>query len=191
MGNLIIKSLLLGAGLAMDACAVSMVDGFSEPKMKLKKTILIAVMFGLFQGLMPLIGYFIGFSVIIYIERWIPWIALVLLCFIGGKMLFEALKISDNELEEKIENLTFKTILIQAFATSVDALSVGLTFSDYTIINAIIFASIITIVTLIFSFVAVFLGKKFGTKLGKKAEIVGGIILVCIGIEIFITGLFF
>ena len=175
----------------MDACAVSMLDGFSEPKMKLKKTILIAVMFGLFQGLMPLIGYFIGFSVIIYIERWIPWIALVLLCFIGGKMLFEALKISDNELEEKIENLTFKTILIQAFATSVDALSVGLTFSDYTIINAIICASIITIVTLIFSFVAVFLGKKFGTKLGKKAEIVGGIILVCIGIEIFITGLFF
>lgn len=239
MFKFLIMSLMLGVGLAMDACAVSMTNGFSEPKMKTKKIILIAGMFGLFQGVMPLIGYFIGYSVIQYIEKYIPWIALILLSYIGGKMIFDSIKenrINRNESkksnDEKVDNeicqkteianskneevgdlenqetsegensknikkngnekceISFKTILVQAIATSIDALSVGLTIADYKIKEAIICVTIIAIVTFVISFVAVHLGKKFGTKLGAKAEIVGGIILILIGLEIFFTGIF-
>ncbi|MBQ8425671.1 MAG: manganese efflux pump [Clostridia bacterium] len=190
----ILESILLGLGLAMDASAVSMANGFSYPKMKIKKIILIALMFGLFQGVMPLIGYFIGHTIITYIEKWIPWIALIILCFLGGRMLYEALKSNDEcEKVEKTDckKLTFKTLIIQSIATSIDALSVGLTIADYSIIKAIICASFITIVTFACSFGSVFLGKKFGTRLGHRAEIIGGIILILIGIEIFVTGMFF
>ena len=187
----IIVSLFLGFGLAMDACAVSMTNGFTEPQMKMRKTILIAIMFGFFQGFMPLIGYAIGATIIEYIEEFIPWIALALLCFIGGKMIVEAVKENAGEenKEDKIKGLTFKALIIQSIATSIDALSVGLTIADYTLTKAITCASIIAVVTFLVSFIAVFLGKKFGTRFGNKAEIIGGIILILIGLEIFITGI--
>ncbi len=181
-----IQSILLGIALAMDACAVSMANGLNEPNMKKRKIVLIAFMFAFFQALMPLIGYFIGHAILQYIEKFIPWIALILLCFLGGKMLFEGFK-KEEDNEAKV--LTFATLFVQAIATSIDALSVGLTIAEYSIGEAVICALIIATITFILSFASVFIGKKFGTKLGNKAEMLGGIILIGIGIEIFISGL--
>lgn len=189
MIKIIITSILLGVGLAMDACAVSMANGLKEPKMKINKIILIAFMFAFFQALMPLIGYFIGSALLAKIEWIIPWVALVLLSFIGGKMLYEGIKNKDEEDDDKA--LTFKVLIVQAIATSIDALSVGFTISNYKVFEALICCGIVAIVTFIICVAAVFIGKKFGTKLGNKAEILGGIILIGIGLEIFITGLFF
>jgi putative Mn2+ efflux pump MntP len=187
MPELIITSLLLGVGLAMDACAVSMANGLKEPTMKVRKVLLVAFFFGLFQGLMPLIGYIVGSSFLTKIEWIIPWLALVLLGFIGGKMIYDG--VNDDEVVECCHTLTLKLLFIQAIATSIDALSVGVSISNYKLDYALICVSIIALVTLLICFGAVFIGKKFGTKLGNKAEILGGIILIAIGIEIFITGL--
>ena len=161
-----------------------------EAKMKINKTILIAFIFGFFQALMPLIGYFVGHAILDLIEKFIPWIAFVLLLFVGIKMIIETVKGNDDETNDKAL-LTFKTLLVQGVATSIDALSVGLTFADYSVSLAIISALIIAVATFIISFVAVFIGKKFGTKFGSKAEIAGGIILILIGIEIFFEKMFF
>ena len=189
MIQVIITSVFLGVGLAMDACAVSMSNGLNEPEMKIKKVILIALMFGLFQAIMPFIGYLVGAAFLKKIEWIIPWLALGLLGFIGGKMLIEG--VSKKEKEEKVSKLTFKVLLVQAIATSIDALSVGFTISDYTMLEAIICVSVVAIVTFIISFFAVHLGKKFGTKLDNEAAILGGIILIAIGIEIFVSHMFF
>lgn len=183
-----LKSILLGVGLAMDACAVSMANGLNEANMKRSKHVLIAVAFGVFQAIMPLIGYFIGHAFIEYIEKFIPWIALILLGFLGTKTIVECINSKDEE-EASNKPLTMKMLFIQAIATSIDALSVGLTISDYTIPMAITSAVIIAAVTFVICHAAVIIGKKFGTKLGNKAELLGGIILIAIGLEIFITGL--
>ena len=183
-----ITSILLGVGLAMDASAVSMANGLNESKMKINKILLIAFMFGFFQALMPLIGYLLGHAILELIETFIPWIALILLGFIGGKMLYEGIK---NDEESEVKALTFKVLVFQAIATSIDALSVGFTFADYLIIEALLACGIIAFVTFIICVLSVYIGKKFGDKLGNKAEILGGIILIGIGLEIFITGLFF
>lgn len=188
MPRLIITSILLGIGLAMDACAVSMANGLKEPKMKVNKILFIAFMFGVFQGLMPLLGYIVGSNILNKIDWIIPWIALFLLGFIGGKMIYDGLHEEDNS--ECCHTLTFKILIIQAIATSIDALSVGVSISNYILLDAIICVSIITVVTFIICFIGVFIGKKFGDSLGNKAEILGGIILIAIGIEIYITGLF-
>lgn len=190
MTKIIVTSILLGAGLAMDACAVSMANGLKDPKMKLKKILLIAFMFAFFQALMPLIGYFVGSALLSKIEWIIPWVALILLSFVGGKMLYEGIKNKEEALDED-KSLTFKALIIQAIATSIDALSVGFTISNYNILQAFVCCGIVAVVTFIICVTAVFIGKKFGTKLGNKAEILGGIILIGIGIEIFITGVFF
>ena len=187
MPRLIITSILLGIGLAMDACAVSMANGLKEPKMKVNKILFIAFMFGVFQGLMPLLGYIVGSNILNKIDWIIPWIALFLLGFIGGKMIYDGLHEEDNK--ECCHILTFKLLIIQAIATSIDALSVGVSISNYILFDAIICVSIITLVTFIICFIGVFIGKKFGDSLGNKAEILGGIILIAIGIEIYITGL--
>ncbi len=189
MIEFIITSIFLGIGLAMDACAVSMANGLNEPKMKINKILLIGIMFGLFQGIMPLIGYLVGSAFLTKIEWIIPWLALILLTFIGGKMLIEGIK--HKESEEEVKNLTFKVLLVQTIATSIDALSVGFTIADYELIKAIICVSIVAVITFVISVCGVLIGKTFGTKLGNKAEILGGIILIAIGIEIFISGMFF
>lgn len=181
-----ILSALLGVGLAMDACAVSMANGFSEPKMGFGKQAGIAGAFGFFQAAMPIAGYFIGFAVLSVIEKIIPYIALIMLGYIGGKMIIGAIK----EKEEKSATaITLGTLILQAFATSIDALSVGFTMADKSIAQAFVMAGIIAAITFIISFLGVEAGKKLGMKLGKKAEILGGIILIGIGLEIFITGI--
>jgi putative Mn2+ efflux pump MntP len=186
--ELYIFSLFLGIALAMDACAVSMANGLNQPCMKLRKVLFIACMFGFFQGAMPLIGYFLGHALLSLIEPFIPWIALVILTFLGVRMIIEAMK---NEECENRKALTFSVILIQAIATSIDALSTGFAIANYSPLDAVICASIVMVVTAIICIFAVYIGKKFGTKFGSKAEIIGGIILIAIGLEIFITGVFF
>lgn len=189
MTGVIITGIFLGVGLAMDACAVSMANGMQDSKMKVRKGLLIAGMFGIFQGLMPLIGYFLGAAILAKIEWLIPWIALGILGFIGGKMVIEGIK--GEECDEETGCLCFKALLIQAFATSIDALSVGFTIADYTIIEAVVTASLVAVVTFGISMIGIKLGKLFGTKLGGKAMLLGGIVLIAIGIEIFISGIFF
>lgn len=192
--ELILNSLLLGVGLAMDACAVSMANGLNEPHMKVRKIAGIAFLFGFFQALMPIIGWVCVHFVAQQFEvvtKAIPYVALALLAFIGGKMIFEATRKKKEEEEKPAKQLTFWVLIVQALATSIDALSVGFTIAEYDVTKALVSAAIIAVVTFFICFGAVFLGKKFGTTLGNKAEIVGGVILICIGIEIFVKGVFF
>ena len=190
MLRVIITSILLGIGLAMDACVVSMANGFRYPKITIKKILLIAIMFGLFQGLMPFIGYSLGSLFLSRIEEIIPFLSLFLLSIVGVRMLYEGIKNKEDE-ENYSSDLTLQVLLIQALATSIDALSIGFTISNYSLFEALICVILIAIITFIICVGAVFVGKKFGTKLGNKASILGGVILIGIGIEIFINGLFF
>ena len=194
MWELCLISVGLGVGLAMDACAVSMSNGLNEPKMKFGKAFLMAATFGFFQALMPMIGW-LCVSLIVeqfkQFEKWIPIIALVLLAIIGGKMLYDG--ITDKEEGAKnSRKLTLGVLLVQAVATSIDALSTGFSMVDIAgndVWSALLSAGIIAVVTFGICIGSVYLGKKFGTKLGNKAQIVGGVILIAIGLEIFIKGL--
>ena len=189
--EIIITGLGLGIGLAMDAFAVSMSNGLKENNMKIAKMLLIALTFAIFQGVMPLIGYFVGHSFIKYIEKFVPWIALILLLFLGVKMIIDGIKSikEKKEEEQEIKKLTIKVLLVQAIATSIDALSTGVAFSNYQIIEAIICVLIIALVTFIICYLGVIIGKHFGTKLSNYADIFGGVILIIIGLEIFIKGM--
>lgn len=185
-----LDSILLGVGLTMDAFSVSLANGFKEPNMKLKKILLISGIFGLFQMLMPLIGWFFVHSLVEKIQvltHFIPWIALVLLLYIGGKMVFEFF--CKKEEEENSKETTLSFIIIQGIATSIDALSVGFNIANYQFLYAFISTLIIGLITFGFCLVGVILGKKFGTKFSTYAELIGGIILILIGIEIFVTGM--
>lgn len=186
-----LNSILLGVGLAMDAFSVSLANGLSDPNMKKIKVFLTSLIFGLFQGLMPMIGWVCVHTIVEkfkIFEHIIPWIALILLVFIGTKMIYECVKKKD-ESELEIKKLGFLAILVQAIATSIDALSVGFTISNYKILSAIICAVIIAFITFILCIIGNIIGKKFGTKFSSKAEIIGGIILIGIGLEIFISGM--
>ena len=189
MLRIIIVAIALGFALAMDAFAVSIANGMKEPSMRKKKGIMIASSFGVFQGLMPLIGYFLGALLLSKIEGVIPYVALGLLVFLGIKMIVDGFM--DEDKEEHHEHLGVKLILIQSIATSIDALSVGFTISDYTLIEALITCLIVILITTFVCLLGVLMGEKFGSKLGDKAVIIGGIILILIGLEIFITGVFF
>lgn len=185
----IFNSMLLGFGLAMDAFSVSLANGLNEPRMRTKKMLEIAGTFGVFQGLMPLIGWFFVHTAaerFSSFEGLIPWIALSLLLFIGGKMLIEG--IADKSDDAEHVRLTPAALLIQGIATSIDALSVGFTISDYGFVKALLAATIIAAVTLIVCMAGLKLGKRFGMKLAGKANILGGLILIGIGIEIFVSG---
>lgn len=159
------------------------------------KITLIALLFAFFQAAMPLIGWVCVHTVVEKFEAFgkaVPFIALALLGFIGGKMLYEGLNDKCEEGEQNCcKPLTFWALIVQAVATSIDALSVGFTIANYNFTQAFVSVGVIALVTFIVCFVAVFLGKKFGTKLGNKATILGGLILIGIGIEIFISGVFF
>ena len=180
-----LRSFMLGVGLAMDACAVSMADGMKENNISIKKAILIAVMFGVFQAAMPLISYFVGHALITFIEAYVPWIALVLLSFLGIRMIWAGAKNKDTDKSET-QKLTFYAIIVQAVATSIDALSVGFTIADYSVLMAVVCTLIVAVVTFAICLVGVQIGKKFGMHLGNRAEIFGGIVLIVIGIEIFV-----
>lgn len=187
----VFNSVLLGVGLAMDAFSVSMANGLNEPKMKKGKMCGIAGVFAGFQFAMPMIGWICVHTIIQYFtafEQFIPWIALVLLAYIGGKMLYDGLQNKDSS-EEK-PSLGMGALLLQGIATSIDALSVGFTIAEYGWLMAFVAALIVAVVTFVLCMMGLRIGKKFGTRLSNKAQILGGIILILIGIEIFITGVF-
>ncbi len=182
------NSILFGIGLAMDAFSVSLANGLNEPKMKKKKMLGIAGVFSLFQFIMPMLGWICVSTVAQYFklfEKLIPFIALALLSFIGGKMLYESIKEEDSDCQKPAVCIT--ALIIQGIATSIDALSVGFTIADYNFIEALISCLLIGIVTYFICFSGLLIGKKAGTRLAGKAGILGGAILIFIGLEIFIT----
>ena len=190
-----VNSVLLGVGLAMDAFSVSIANALNETQMKKSRMCFIAGVYAFFQFAMPMIGWICVHTVVEYFskfEAFIPWIALALLLWIGGKMIWEALHPeAEEDAEEVIAKLTFSTLLIQGVATSIDALSVGFTIADYGLLMALVASLIIAVVTFAICMTGLLIGKKAGEKLGSKATLLGGVILVGIGIEIFVKGVFF
>lgn len=187
----VLNSVLLGVGLAMDAFSVSLANGLNEPGMKKKKICGIALVFAVFQALMPMIGWGCVHTIVQYFkvfEKFIPWIALLLLGFIGGKMLWEGLKNKEEEQEDG--KLGFAALLLQGVATSIDALSVGFTIAEYGFFMAMACALIIATVTFVICTAGVIIGRKVGTKFSGRASVLGGVILIFIGLEIFCTGVF-
>ena len=187
------NSALLGVGLAMDAFSVSMANGLNEPNMHKTRMASIAGVFGFFQFLMPMLGWICVHTVVEYFsafERFIPWIALILLCYIGGKMLIEGIRNKgENAEEEAAKGLSFGGLLVQGVATSIDALSVGFTIAEYDWTMALTSSLIIAIVTFCICMGGLLIGKKAGTHLSGNASILGGVILIAIGLEIFISGI--
>lgn len=180
---------LLGLGLAMDAFSVSLANGLHEPQMSGRKMCGIAMVFALFQALMPMIGWVCVHTLMRCFrafESIVPWVALVLLLYIGIKMICDAVK-GD---EEQAPAIGFRGLVVQGVATSIDALSVGCTIAEYTLTYAIVNAMVIACVTFAICMAGLFLGRTVGTKLAGKAGLFGGIILIFIGLEIFITGVF-
>ena len=184
-----VNSILFGIGLAMDAFSVSLANGLNEPKMCMKKTLLISGIFAIFQAIMPLIGWICVHTILEWFEfldKFIPYIALILLSFIGGKMLYDG--ITNKDCEHHCSKLGIGALIIQAIATSIDALSVGFTIAHYQFIQAFVEVLIIGVVTFGICFAGILIGKKFGMKISNKATILGGLILIVIGIEIFLMG---
>lgn len=192
MTKIIINGCLLGFGLAMDAFSVSLANGLNYPKMRKKKLIGVALTFAVFQGVMPLIGWFLVTrlaSVFNMISPLIPWAALVLLVFIGGKMLLEGIypcECEEGPCPEK--DLTLSALMIQGIATSIDALSVGLIIANLSFAQALPESGIIALLTFFICAFGIYLGKKFGMKLSGGASILGGSVLIAIGFKIFFFG---
>ena len=204
MFDLILNAAGLGVGLAMDAFSVSLTNGLAEPCGTKRRAFSIAGIFALFQAAMPLFGWLLvtlmaqQFKTL---NRFIPYVALGLLLFIGGKMLIEG--IQETREKKRLEKesgvaaapacamvrTSLAGLLVQGVATSIDALSVGLQIAGYLWWEALLSAAIIALVTLVLCFAGVLIGRKFGTKLAEKATILGGVILIAIGIKIFLDGI--
>ncbi len=182
-----LNSFLFGVGLAMDAFSVSIANGIHEPQMKIRKTILISGIFSFFQAVMPLLGWILvkflldQFTIF---SNFIPYIALVLLLFLGIKMILDSRKCENVDVA-----VGFWGLIVQGIATSIDALSVGLNIATMSFIEALVCAGIIAGVTFVICFIGVLIGKKVGCIFSSKAQLLGGIILIVIGIEIFLTGI--
>lgn len=202
----VLNSVLLGVGLAMDAFSVSLANGLGDPGMRRRRMAAIAGTFAGFQAFMPMTGWVLVHSVVrIFgtLERFIPWIALLLLGWIGGKMLVEGIrerKIGGSEQDgeagpaaataaETAGRLGVGALLLQGVATSIDALSVGFTIADYEWPMALAASLLIAAVTFVICMGGLRLGKTFGTRLAGKASILGGLILIAIGIEIFVSAM--
>lgn len=188
--SLFIVLFLMGVGLSMDAFAVSVCKGLAMRKVNKKQAFVIGLFFGGFQALMPLIGWALGIQFEQYITSIDHWIAFILLGFIGGKMVVEAVKPEDESVEVKQMDppLNIKEMFVLAIATSIDALAVGITFAflNYPIVEAI---TIIGITTFVISIIGVYIGNFFGSKYKQKAELAGGIILVLLGVKILLEHL--
>lgn len=185
------NSILLGVGLAMDAFSVSMANGLNEPRMKAGRMSLIAGCYCFFQIVMPLLGWICVHTIVQAFSKFellIPWIALILLAYIGGKMVLEGLGKKDEE--EKVSALGIGTLIVQGIATSIDALSVGFTIADYGFVMALVCSLLIGITTFVICMAGLQIGKKVGTRLSGKASLLGGVILIAIGIEIFVSHMF-
>lgn len=186
------NSALLGVGLAMDAFSVSLANGMNEKKMKKSRMTYIAGVYAFFQFLMPMVGWICVHTIVqlfAQFQKCIPWIALILLLYIGGSMIWESVK-GEEEIEE-VKKLSFAVLMLQGIATSIDALSVGFTIADYGFVMALVCSIIIAVVTYAICETGLYLGKTLGTKLAGKADVLGGVILTGIGIEIFVKGVFF
>lgn len=196
------NSVLLGVGLAMDAFSVSLANGLNEPRMSRRRMLGIAGVFAAFQALMPMTGWICVHTIVQYFrafEKLIPWIALALLGYIGGKMLWEGIHPGKAETEEAEEaarsekaggGIAWGVLLAQGVATSIDALSVGFTIADYAPLMATVCSLVIAVVTFAICMAGFRLGKSVGSRLGGKAEILGGAILLFIGLEIWVKGVF-
>ena len=180
------NSVLLGVGLAMDAFSVSIANCLANPRMNRAEMTGMAFSYGFFQFLMPMVGWFCVHTIISIFEKFqpfIPWIAFILLLYIGGKMVLEGIR---GEVEEEGKKLTFGILMIQSVATSIDALSVGFTIAEYQTAMALAASLIIAVVTFAICMGGAFIGKKAGSHLSGKASVLGGIILIAIGLEILI-----
>lgn len=208
--ELIITSILLGVGLAMDAFSVSLADGLGEKNLNAARVLTIAGTFAAFQFLMPVAGWLLVHTAaekFTAFQKFIPWIALFLLLYIGGKMLIEGIQENRSKSARGKENpaeptetdpgkagssrLSAGDLLVQGVATSIDALSVGFTIAAYTAAKALTSAAIIGVVTLFICIAGLYLGRQIGTRLAGKASVFGGVILILIGIEIWARGIFF
>lgn len=181
------NSILLGVGLAMDAFSVSLANGLNEPRMSPRRSCVIAGTFAFFQFLMPVVGWMCVHSLVekfASFERFVPWIALLLLLYIGVSMLRDGLA---GEAEES-PGVGAGALLVQGIATSIDALSVGFTIAEYDIVAALAASLIIAAVTFVICLGGLKLGRAAGTRLAGKASVLGGVILIFIGIEIFLKG---
>ena len=190
---LILNSIFLGFGLALDAFSVSVADAMANPGMKKRRKFSIALTFAVFQTMMPLIGWICVKTIadkFTIFQKAVPYIALILLAYIGIKMIIESRKGGEEE-NEGVAALTFATLIIQGVATSIDALSVGFAIADYSSLEALVSTLIIGITTFIICIFGLELGKKVGKAFSDKASLFGGCILIIIGLEIFIKGVFF
>lgn len=186
-----IENLLLGVGLAMDAFSVSLVNGMSEPCMKKKKVITIALVFAVFQAVMPITGWLCVHTIVDKFEAFrpfIPWIAFLLLLYIGGGMIKDGIK-GEETSDLCKQKIGITALVIQGIATSIDALSVGFTLATYNVFLALTAAVVIAAVTFVICSGGVIIGKRFGTYLSNKSLILGGCILLFIGVEILIKGI--
>lgn len=189
----IVNSIVLGFGLAMDAFSVSLANGLHYPNMKTARAALTAGVYAFFQFAMPLIGWICVHTIAEHFETFnslIPWIALVLLGYIGIRMIVEGLKERRGELQGNTgaKALTFGLLMVQGIATSIDALSTGFTISDYGLVKALICCAIIAVITFGMCVAALKAGNRLGSALEWKASILGGVILIIIGLNVFITG---
>lgn len=179
----------LGIGLAMDAFSVSLANGLHEPSMSKTKIFGVAGVFAFFQAIMPMIGWICVHMFLQYFNafsKFIPWIALALLGYIGGKMLYDGIRCEGEECS--LQKTTFGMLMVQGVATSIDALSVGFTISEYNAFDALVCVMVIGAVTFVTCALGVVIGKTFGTKLAGKSSILGGSILIAIGLYIFLGG---
>ena len=177
--------LVIAIGLAMDAFAVAICKGLSMKKMNWKNAIIIALYFGVFQAVMPIIGYLLGITFSDFVKSIDHWIAFILLSVIGVNMIKES---TDDEIDKRNDKTDFKTMILLAIATSIDALAIGVTFSLFEI-NIVFSVAIIGIITFLLSILGVKIGNKFGDKFQNKAEFTGGIILIFIGLKILLEHL--
>lgn len=177
--------IFISVSLAMDAFAVSICKGLSMKKLDWKKAFIIALYFGFFQALMPVIGYFLGATFSDLVTNIDHWIAFVLLSIIGGNMIKESF---DDEEEKRNDDVDFRTMIVLAIATSIDALAIGITFA-FLKTNIVVSISYIGVITFIISLLGVKIGNKFGDRFQNKAELSGGIILILIGLKILLEHL--
>jgi len=199
MIQFLLNSLLLGVGLAMDAFSISVANGIIEPDMRKSRMFKVAGVYAFAQFLMPMIGWFLVTTVaeiFTAFHKLIPWIALILLLFIGGKLVFEGIRDrkqgnkDEQEKEKDVSKLTWGALIVQGIATSIDALSVGFTIADYSVLRAFASSLIIGMVTLVICLLGLIFGKKIGSRFVSTATVIGGVILILIGIEIFVKGFF-
>lgn len=178
---------LVSLSMSVDACCVNAANAISDNEIKKRKLVLAAFLFGLFQGIMPLLGYLIGSSFKNYVEKYIPWIAFGLLFLLGIKSLIEGIKELKNKNEvEKNRKLTIPALLVEALATSIDAFCIGFVYMDESLENALIIFSIIALVTFVLSLLSGFFGKVIGKKLEKYAPFISSVIFIAIGLKILI-----